>query len=94
MQPDQHLQQRRHLSRVVGCVVFRETRHEAAQQSDDVFRAFDVAAQPEEILGDAARQLGGGGFEVDRIERRKQANRADWTVGDYSRVLAPAAALH
>ena len=58
-QPDEHPQQRRHLSRVVGRVLIGETRDEAAQQSDDVFRAFDVAAEPEEILGDAARQLGG-----------------------------------
>ena len=91
---DEHLEQRRHLTRIVGRVLIGQTRHEAAQQPDDVFRALDVAAEPEEVLGHAAGKLGGGGLEPDRIRWAQERHRADRTVGEHPRILALAAALH
>ena len=44
-------QQRRQLGNVGQSGLFREAHEDAAQQADRAFSAFDVAAQPEEIIG-------------------------------------------
>ena len=82
---DEQLQQRRDLARVVGRVLIGQARHEAAQEPDDVLGALDVAAEPEQVFGDAAGELRGGRLDAASDPRRTGVRR---------RSTGPSASIH
>ena len=95
LQVGEHVQQRDQLRRVLGHVLARHVRHQAAQQPRRLLGPLDVAAEPEQVVGHAARQL-----RVETLaphaeaRRRQQRHGGHRPVRDDPRVLAPAPALH
>ena len=66
----ERLGQRRQLGRLARRV--GEPGEDAAQQARRALGALDVAAEPEEVVGDAARQLGAAARQLDRRAGRAQ----------------------
>jgi len=47
------------------CANFGEAAEDAAEKADGILKPFGVAAEPVEVVGDAAGDFGGGTFEAD-----------------------------
>ena len=89
-------EQRRRAPATSSAVSSRVRQHdEAAQQAHRLLGPLGVAAEPEQVVGDAARQLGVAALAPHaEARRRQQRHRADRAVGQHPGVLAAAAALH
>ena len=73
-----------------------EPRGRGAEEAHEALAALGVAAQPEQVVGDAAGQVAAAAASARRRGRRpaQQAEGADRAVGEDPGVLAAAAALH
>ncbi len=94
-QRDHHAQQCGELHRRVARILQRHAHDHAAQQAQDVLRPLGLPPEPEQVVGDTARHVGGSPLLAHRRRRgRQQRHLAHGTVRQHPRVLAPAAALH
>ena len=92
---EQPLRERRRAHRRGGAGVAGQPQHDGPQHADQVFRAFRVAGEPEQIVHRAARRFVAGAANFDaRGRRTQQAERVDRAGRQRPHVFACRARLH